>query len=209
MNIFSQYIKNIAVCIIFSAFIQMLLPNNNFRKYIDLVLGFIIIIIVLNPIVKVFSNDYGIDYEVFSMDSRIKNAKIIKQKEVYSEGQKEVILDAYKAQIHEQIKNLIAQNIGMQIKSIDLEVDEDYDSSHFASIKKLSIYVENDEQTIQDSQEVIYIEKIKKVSIQPEAEQNNKPVMDRDTQLEKKIETLISDFYKLDKDNIYIIVHRT
>jgi stage III sporulation protein AF len=211
IEVFSEYIKSIAICIIFAAFIQMLLPNNNFRKYVDLVLGLIIILVVLNPIIHIFNKNNDVDFKVFSMDSAIKNASLVNQKDIYEASQKKIILETYKQQLNEQIENLIAQNVKLSIENITIEMDEDYESKSFASIKKVSVYGDtvNTNDTLKNSKEVIYVEKVEKIMVQPQTQQYKKEVTDRDYELEKKIETLISDFYKLDKDNIYIIVHRT
>lgn len=54
---FSAYIKIIAVFIIFSAFAQGLLPDNNFKKYIKLVFSLLMLATIINPVYKLLLSD--------------------------------------------------------------------------------------------------------------------------------------------------------
>ncbi len=204
IEIFSDYIKNIALSIIFSVFISMLLPDNNFKKYIDIVLGFIIMIMVLNPVKDfVLKNDISFDLKVFNKSAEIENTLLLNQKNLYEENQREIIIKTYKSKLNEQINELVSQSTNLAVESINIEVNEDFDSNNFAEIQKIELYI-NEDNKVSNKNNIIMVDNIK---IQNNTNLHNEEISNRNDELEKKIESLISDFYKLNKDNIYIIVH--
>lgn len=61
---FNAYIKIIASFLIFSAFVEIILPDTKFRKYIMMVCGLIMISVMISPIInmKIDSDaDFGFD----------------------------------------------------------------------------------------------------------------------------------------------------
>lgn len=206
---FSNYIKNIAVCIIFSAFVAMLLPNNNFKKYVDIVLGFIMIIVVLSPFKGfIFKEGKSFEFEVFSKTSQIENYSLLNNKDVYENNQRDLIITNYKQQIEKQINELILKEMNLNVKDINIEVDENFESDNFAGIEKIELYVDENSESLKS--ENITIKQVEKISIK----ENTTDVysqninINRNYELEKNLESLISDFYKVNEDNIYIIVYK-
>lgn len=53
-----DYLRNLAMYLIFDAFIGIILPSDKYKKYISLVSGFILILIMLTPINNLFSNSF-------------------------------------------------------------------------------------------------------------------------------------------------------
>lgn len=209
VELFSNYIKNIAICIIFSAFITMLLPTNSFKKYVDIVLGFIIIIVVLSPLKNIiFKNNNSLELKIFSNASQLENYSILNQKDIYEDNQRQLILSNYKQQIKQQISELVSQNINLNIDNINIEIDEDFESNNFAKIKKIELYATENINEPTNNEEQIHIKPVEKVNIQENSTDVYKQNSDnRNYETEKKLESLISDFYKLNNDNIYIIVY--
>lgn len=201
MAIFLSYIKNISICIIFTAFVEMLLPNDNFKKYINLVLGFIIIIAILNPIKNFMSSADQIDFKVFSISSKINNDLLLNQKNIQNK-QKDLIISTYKQQLEQQIKKIISEQTDLEIENISIEVDEDFESDTFSQIQHIELYAQSQENAVKEEQ--MNIATVEKIIIGQNKEDKNS----RDKELEKTLKTLISNFYKLNQDNIYIIVHR-
>ncbi len=201
VSIFLSYIKNISICIIFTAFVEMLLPNDNFKKYINLILGFIIIIVILNPIKNFMSSADQIDFKVFSISSKIDNDLLLNQKSIQNK-QKDLIISTYKQQLEQQIKKIISEQTDLKIENISIEVDEDFESDTFSQIQHIELYAQSQKDVAKEEQ--MNITTVEKIIIGQNKEDNGS----RDEELEKTLKTLISNFYKLNKDNIYIIVHR-
>lgn len=50
MDLIKGYAEKIAIFVIISAYIDLILPNNSYRKYIKLIVGAMLIGIVIEPI---------------------------------------------------------------------------------------------------------------------------------------------------------------
>lgn len=61
------WVISICTAVIFIAAIELILPNNNLKKYAKFVLGLILISILINPIIKLFDKQ-------FDMDTYVSNA---------------------------------------------------------------------------------------------------------------------------------------
>lgn len=58
---FASYIKTITALTIFSTMACMFLPNNSFRKYLELVLGILILSAVIKPMAALFQIEDFLD----------------------------------------------------------------------------------------------------------------------------------------------------
>ena len=118
MDILREYTRQIALYLIFDFFIGIILPNEKYKKYISLVSGFILILIMLSPIQKFFSLA---DNFFLSHKNNFQN-KISIYKDI-----KEIYL--------KQIKN-IAENAGLKIDSIEVYIkNQDSDQIFIENIK--------------------------------------------------------------------------
>ena len=52
INFFSSWAKGIGVTVVIISIIEMLLPNNNSKKYIRMVLGIYLIFNIISPLIK-------------------------------------------------------------------------------------------------------------------------------------------------------------
>jgi stage III sporulation protein AF len=59
-SFFSSWAAAVTVAVIFSAIINSLLPETSIKKYVSVVLGIVVTIIILSPLFKLFS---GVDYQ--------------------------------------------------------------------------------------------------------------------------------------------------
>ena len=53
------WVTNITVAIFFITAIEMILPDNNMKKYAKFVLGLMLIVVIINPIIKLFNKDFN------------------------------------------------------------------------------------------------------------------------------------------------------
>ena len=55
------WVTNIAVAIFFITAVEMILPDNSIKKYAKFVLGIMLIVVIINPIMKVFDKNFNLD----------------------------------------------------------------------------------------------------------------------------------------------------
>lgn len=107
---FSAYIKTIAIFIIFSAFAEIIMPNENFKKYVHIVIGFLMIVIVLKPITIVLGKG-GLDFTnmIEEKEVNISDEQIVQDKKNYEAIENEYLLNIYKQNMIDRITNDMKQ----------------------------------------------------------------------------------------------------
>ena len=130
---FNAYIKTISTLIIFSAFVRIIMPDNNFKSYISLILGIIVAGSVLKPVIKIFSNN-NFDFSDIVKEYKFENIDITKDTQ---DIKNKIIYSAFKEKLDEDIKiylektffeavnvNCIIDEISYEILEINIKVKE-------------------------------------------------------------------------------------
>lgn len=102
LEAFSAYIKNIAVFTLFAAFAELLMPENNFKKYLSLVMGLLLLTAVLKPMLLIFQR--GTDLELQTIQKTVSlwaesNVEVNTAQEKWND---EMILDIYKKELEQK-----------------------------------------------------------------------------------------------------------
>lgn len=116
------WVINICTAVFFITAVEMILPDNKMKKYAKFVLGLILITVIMNPIIKIFNNDFNLEsyvnsaaryfeekeytkdydkYKISSIDNTVnvfsknlENLCIEKLREKFPKDNYEVIVDA-------------------------------------------------------------------------------------------------------------------
>lgn len=61
IDLLKVWVTNITVAIFFITAVEMILPDNNMKKYAKFVLGLMLIVVIINPIIKLFDKNFDLD----------------------------------------------------------------------------------------------------------------------------------------------------
>lgn len=106
MDWLRSYVKNLILCLIFYMFIEMILPSDKYKKYIDLVLGLILTLAIISPLSNLNKSGFIFNQKIFS--SKRQDNKIS-------------LDDIYKKSIEKQI-NMLANKMHIKVADLNLEV---------------------------------------------------------------------------------------
>lgn len=106
MSFLTEWITNIIVFILLAVVIDLLLPNSSMQKYAKMVISLLLIIVIINPIFKIFSTDMNdvlaeFNLQAVSEDENGKNLIEFQKKEIQA-SQRAYILE----QMAVQLKNI-------------------------------------------------------------------------------------------------------
>ncbi|WP_291636594.1 stage III sporulation protein AF [Clostridium sp.] len=80
------WITNITIAIFFITAVEMILPDNNMKKYAKFVLGLMLIVVIINPIIKIFDKNFDLysysNKAVIYMDSSTAETNVKKYQEI-------------------------------------------------------------------------------------------------------------------------------
>ncbi|NLK97522.1 stage III sporulation protein AF [Defluviitalea saccharophila] len=205
--LFGEWIRNIALFVIFSALIEMLMPESHFRKYIHMILGFVLMLILIRPITSIFFDNKDTFKNFIEINQlEMERQSIVRQSSVLELKQEELILDTYKSNLGEQIKKLIENNTNVSVSHVETYVNEDKTNKDYGVIQGVNLTIIKNKEP--DSK-ITAIVPIKPVEINTaHSKKQNKVEGHEEDELEKNIKKLLINFYNLSGDNINITVQK-
>ncbi len=194
MDFMYKWVYMIVVIIVFTTFMDILMPNGNMKKYTRLVLGFLIMSVILTPLFKLLRKDIDITglslkYENLIEANSLKNQGADTD---YASKQLEATSNLYKANLEENIEKQVYKYSDYKEASVKVEIIEDALSEDYGKVEKITLHLTKDKNKVK---------KVDKISLKPIEEKKNKEILNKDNKLIKKI----SDIYGVDAKNIEII----
>ena len=58
IEVLKGWVTNITIAVFFITAVEMILPNNSMKKYAKFVLGLMLIVVIINPIIKILDGDF-------------------------------------------------------------------------------------------------------------------------------------------------------
>ena len=178
MSAFFDYVSHITYYLVFMSLVGILAPSGNYKKYIALIMGVVLIGIVLSPL----------EWDEIPVTELF--AQIIPEPvgtESFTDWQHEQVQNAFHAQLHLQAETLLARN------GFDLISSEWHTSADFSQIERVTVTVQSKLPTPTRAP-FIRVEPIR-ISDHAAAQEDALP-----------IKTLLADFYNMSMDNIHVRV---
>ncbi|MEK6265336.1 MAG: stage III sporulation protein AF [Clostridium sp.] len=60
IEVLKVWVTNITIAVFFITAVEMILPDNNMKKYAQFVLGLMLIVVIINPIIKIFDKNFDL-----------------------------------------------------------------------------------------------------------------------------------------------------
>jgi stage III sporulation protein AF len=105
METIREIIRGIAIIIIFAGFLEMLLPDNEMRRYIQLVVGLFVIVSVISPLTKLVSLGGNLDVAAWQPVTN-NTAQIIDKGKQIAVNEQERLLAGTQGRVLAQISAL-------------------------------------------------------------------------------------------------------
>ncbi|RCW65404.1 stage III sporulation protein AF [Saliterribacillus persicus] len=160
MQYLSNWILDIVMFIILAILIDLLLPNSKMKKYVQFVLGIILIVIFLTPLFKVFDIDVStavtssIDEIMFEINKESSLIQIENKKSEIEKAHHAYVLKEMVVHMNESVEEGLKDEYMLQIEDMNIETKKDAPLSE-ESIEKITIIlISYQNETINDIPEV-------------------------------------------------------
>jgi stage III sporulation protein AF len=169
-----DWILNITVIIIFVMFLDTIMPNSSMKRYINVVVGLLIIIVVIKPFVLV--KDYAESFQGGYLDAYgfVEQEGGAARTGDFSKFQQEKAIEIFEENMKAQIIRLIKSSAGETYKDVyvDLELERNIEKDDFGNIRAMKVRLTD------TGKEVIQVDKIK-IDINEDTAEN-KNVINKD-----------------------------
>lgn len=209
MDFIYSWVKDIVIFMVLTSVVMGLCGKSSYKKYISLISGIILVILVISPLLKVFQLNKTLDY-YFTTNSLVAEAGDAKSLEEKfgerEEARESVIFAQVKEKIGSKVKELLAKE-NVETESIGITLEEDEASGSYGSLKSLDVKGVYSEEKGDGGKEAIQIDQIKigDITIKKDGKE------ERETReflspIEISAKKILSDFYNLEADNINISI---
>lgn len=137
MEGFGAYIKTITALTIFSALACMLMPDGSFRKYLELVLGALVLATVLQPFLQLFGGAAG-DMELGILRNRLRLEETLLSPQAYLEIEQQRLDAAYAAVLEEKIEEDIRKKFP-EIEWVRVDFCRDTEGENYGMPEQITI----------------------------------------------------------------------
>ena len=200
-----KWIKDIIIFLVLTTIISNLLGKSNYKKYVNLVAGIILVILVISPLLNLFQLGDTLDYyfsaNIFSLEAKNFNSELLEAEE----GQMSEILQEYKEGIKNQVIKILNKQ-ELYLVEIEITIEEDTNSDTFGNLNALRLnasYIRQD--IVKESSDIEKVE-IDNIKIGSRIKTANNADRDTLSPSEINVKNLLSDFYNMNPDNINISI---
>lgn len=192
------WLKEIVLVFIFISIVELVLPNGSMKRYINMIIGFLIIIVIIAPFVKLIHKDYSFARDLYKNQIEGINFEYSENQEL-NKIQEEQIKNFYINKIEGEIENLIANTTNYSIEEIKIFINEE--DANFGKLQSIELALMDKESVESDNK--IIVKEVKKVSIG----ESQETMTEYKELVDDKIKKTISENYDLPKEKIEILIN--
>jgi len=194
----SSWLKDIVVLFIIISIAELIMPKGNMKRYINLVIGLLIIFTIINPFAKLMKLDFNLDQAIFNYSK--PNDLINKDEEFYLQQEKQ-IENLYKDKIRKEVVELVEDKKKYQVVDIAIGIIENKEK--YGDIDYIKLIVDKFDKAKSNR---IAVEKILPVHIDNilKSDSNNDLKENKEENLYDELKDLISNRYSIEKEKITI-----
>lgn len=198
IDFLKEWVLNIVILAVILVIIEMMIPSGKIKKYVSLISGFVLIIALITPFLKVFKTEWDIKEYYTNSENFIDRKEIELGSRNLEEKQTEQIIEIYRKKLIDQIEENALSIKGVKEADADVIINENYNGENFGEIKRIYLALR-----LSDNDSIVEpVSKVKKVQIGKEEIPGNKKEID--PKVKEQLEEKIIRAFGVSKENIVI-----
>ena len=195
----SNWAEQIIVAVVIATIIEMILPDNNNKKYIKIVIGIYIVFVIIHPFI---SSDKKINFNEINENT----IKVTTSEETVNQASMdERLQELYEEQIEKDITNKVEQE-GYIVKKCDVDVELNANAED-KGIKKIVLKIDKNIKERDDNYDSAKNETVNKIEIKVginkyiKKEEKEEKINSAEI---NKLKTTLSEYYQIESKKISI-----
>lgn len=194
-----DWVVSIVTLVIFLILIEIIVPSGKTRKFVNLVSGFVLMIALINPFLKLSKTDIDLKGFQFSNSNYLSKKDIEEKSKVMNNMQMKQISAVYRENIINQLEEGVKGVKGVSDAKADVIINEDYKSKTFGEVKRVYLFIRPEE----NKSTIKPVKKVEKVSIGGDVKPKEEGVK-INSKLESQLKERVIKFLGIERDNIVI-----
>ncbi|NLM46275.1 MAG: stage III sporulation protein AF [Firmicutes bacterium] len=180
LAVLSDMVRNLVILVIMVAVLELLLPRKDFRPFVNMVVGLVLILMLLMPLRSLPLLPW-LKEPVLKIREAVSNDDVAARLAELEQVNWEMTLDRYRELIEEKITGLL-QASGREPVALEFALEEDVNHPQFGTPRKIYVLAREAKQ-----QPVGIVQPVEKVEIGKRAEKSEAPAGRRAPDLEESI----------------------
>lgn len=181
------FVVTLVCTLIFITAVELIAPDNSFKKYLKFILGLILVAVILTPIINVFTKG---EEQISSLIDKFANTKETSATVVEGEKNKNTIQEkVFKENLEKNINEMLINNFRGTTFDTKVDATITFNGEVKVDIKKVSVSM--DDGSVKKVETVVIGEKAKDESVEL-------------TEKEKKVRSYLKDELKINENKIII-----
>lgn len=171
MDIIRSLIQNLIVIVILAVLLEMFLPAGEMRKFVQMVMGLLIIVAVLQAVGNLVHWDYAADFPALTAQGdQGKHPAIMEAGKRLAQDQQQKALEEYKNGIARQAMALASSNNKVTIFDVDVEIQTEQGEPGYGQLKEMVLTVGPKNEGVEFQSSGPVIQDVEPVSVSSESD---------------------------------------
>ncbi|MFD1777146.1 stage III sporulation protein AF [Fredinandcohnia salidurans] len=211
LSFIAEWITNIILFILLATIVDMLLPGSSMQKYVKMVTGLLLILIILTPLFSLFKSD--LDQALLNMnlkpvqsEKNLENLIDLKKKEIQA-SQRAYILETMAVQLESEVEEELVQNeYDLTVQKVNVSLSSAADSKEIVTLDEMLDDIQSIEVVLSnETAEPDDVAVVKAVEI--DTSKQNEPVYKKvDQNNVKAITKTLASRWEIDSEKIVVTV---
>lgn len=202
-----QWIKQIILLILIATFLDLLLPNSGMRRYVKLVVGLLLILVILSPVLELFQFDYErlltVQEEWDKRGESIFSSKVSANRERLESWQQSAILAEVAKSWEMEIKKELEDRFNLTVVDLQLQLISQEEKVEIDSLSLvLAMKEELRERELRETQQQIKPVKPVVIEIAPLRRETKESVSEEEKKIEEEVLTYLSKEWNISVDKM-------
>jgi len=194
MDFFSSWLTNIVFITVTVTLLNLILPET-MGKYVKVITGFIVMLVIIQPVTHVLNADVYFD-QLFLKNTSLMEDNIVTtvNAEDLPLNQESMTVKVYQEKLIQNIENTMEENLNIKAE-LTLQINENLSEDDFGTLKNAQVNIVEEE--VESGLNI----NIKKIDIGNKETKSENPVSEKSID---KINNFFLNFYNLEAENITI-----
>lgn len=201
MDALGAWIKQIILLVLFATFLELLIPNNNYKKFIKVIMGLLILLAVLQPILDFIQTpwDEKNTTEVAARNLMDNKTEIINQSTGIQSERDRIAMEQYHKELVKQIRVLAGAVEGVAEIKAEVALKEGKSEKDYGMIKNITVFAK----TGYTDKDGAMVKTVKRVEVD-QSTQSSQEYAALDERKQEQIKRVLAEFYHLKTEQIMV-----
>jgi stage III sporulation protein AF len=143
MEFLRSWITNITVVVIFTMLLDILVPNNDMKKFVKVIMGLLIVLVIIKPFLMVKNVGYQFESAMTQTTAYIDDPSQNSDSNI-GVSQNNTALNIYKQKLSDKVIEIVKSRKELKDRDVraSVDIENDINKKEFGSIKSIEVFIE-------------------------------------------------------------------